>query len=168
MKESELFAQLGIPPDYGLAPTMPRYAEATALEAVEVNIVGRTQKLAPETARDWRRMKAAAARDGVVLLIVSGFRSIAYQTELFRKKIAAGQRIEDILGVNAAPGFSQHHTGRAIDVATPGARPLTVEFEITEAFAWLDGHASSYGFAMPYGRGNAYGIAYEPWHWAQL
>lgn len=168
MQESELFSQLGIPPDYGHVPPLPRYAEATELEEVETNIVGRMQKLAPETARDWRRMKDAAEHDGVMLLIVSGFRSIAYQTELVRNKIAAGQRIEDILAVSAAPGFSQHHTGRAIDIATPGARPLTADFETTAAFEWLGRHAASYRFRMPYGRGNAYAIAYEPWHWSQL
>jgi D-alanyl-D-alanine carboxypeptidase len=168
MQDQELFSQLGIPADYGQAPALPRYAEATELERVEVNIVGREQKLAPETARDWRRMKRAAEQDGVVLLIVSGFRSVAYQTELFRKKIAAGQCIEDILAVSAAPGFSEHHTGRAIDIATPGARPLTDDFATSDAFAWLGTHAGSYGFRMPYERGNAHGIAYEPWHWSQL
>jgi D-alanyl-D-alanine carboxypeptidase len=168
MQESELFSQLGIPAEYGHAPALPRHAEATELETVEVNIVGRVQKLAPETARDWRRMKLAAEHDGVVLLIVSGFRSVAYQVELFRKKIAAGQRIEDILSVSAAPGFSEHHTGRAIDIATPGARPLTTDFEASDAFVWLGKHARSYGFRMPYEPGNAYGIAYEPWHWSQL
>lgn len=168
MQPSDLFSQLGIPFDYGRTPPLPRYAEADVLEGVEANIVGRAQKLAPDTARDWQRMKRAAEHDDVVLLIVSGFRSIAYQVELIRSKIAAGQRIEDILRVNAAPGFSQHHTGRAIDIATPGARPLTADFETTEAFAWLDRHAGSYGFRMPYGRDNDLGLEHEPWHWAQL
>lgn len=168
MDESELFEQLGIPPDYGRVPPLPRYAEATELESVEANIVGRVQKLAPDAARDWRRMKLAAERDGIALLIVSGFRSIAYQVELIRNKIAAGQDIEDILRVNTAPGFSQHHTGRAIDIATPGARPLTADFETTDAFSWLGRHAERYGFRMPYGRDNALSLAYEPWHWSQV
>lgn len=168
MHDADLLTQLGIPADYGLEPPLPRYEEAAELATVERNIVGRVQKLAPETARDWQRTKAAAERDGIALLIVSGFRSVAYQVELIRKKIAAGQRIEDILRVNAAPGFSQHHTGRAIDIATPGARPLTSDFETTDAFAWLVANAQTYGFRMPYGRENEYAFAYEPWHWSQL
>jgi D-alanyl-D-alanine carboxypeptidase len=168
MINSELFADLGIPIDYGRNPRLPAYAEAQELEEVEPNIVGRMQKLTPDTARSWRQMKHAASESGVDLLLVSGFRSIRYQVELFRKKLAAGQPINAILEVNAAPGFSEHHTGRAVDIATPGTRPLTEEFETSAAFEWLRKHAARFGFRMPYGRGNAFGIQYEPWHWSQL
>ncbi len=168
MINSELFADLGIPIDYGRNPRRPSYAEAHELEDVEPNIVGRMQKLAPETARAWRGMKAAAKIDGVELLLVSGFRSVSHQAELFRRKLAAGETIESILRVNAAPGFSEHHTGRAIDIATRGARPLTEEFEASAAFGWLQLQAARFGFGMPYGRDNAYGFIYEPWHWSQL
>ena len=46
--------------------------------------------------------------------------------------------------------FSEHHTGRAIDIATPGTRPLTAEFESSAAFVWLEAHAATFGFRMPY------------------
>lgn len=168
MINSELFADLGIPIDYGRNPRRPGYAEAQELEDVEPNIIGRMQKLAPETARAWRQMKEAALADGVELLLVSGFRSIRYQVDLIRNKLAAGQDIGAILKVNAAPGFSEHHTGRAVDIATPGTRPLTEAFETSAAFAWLQKHAATYRFGMPYGRDNALGFSYEPWHWSQL
>jgi D-alanyl-D-alanine carboxypeptidase len=93
---------------------------------------------------------------------------VRYQADLIRKKLAAGQDIASILKVNAAPGFSEHHTGRAVDIATPGSRPLTDEFDGTRAFAWLQDHAQRHSFSMPYGRDNVYGFAYEPWHWSQL
>jgi D-alanyl-D-alanine carboxypeptidase len=168
MINSELFADLGIPPDYGRDPRRPIYADATDLEEVEANIVGAPQRLAPATARSWRQMKETAALAGVELLLVSGFRSIRQQTELFRRKLAAGHEIGTILRVNAAPGFSEHHTGRAVDIATPGTRPLTAEFEASSAFAWLAANAATFGFTMPYGRGNELGFEYEPWHWSQL
>jgi D-alanyl-D-alanine carboxypeptidase len=168
MINSELFANLGIPIDYGRNPHRPGYAEAAQLEDVEPNIVGTMQQLAPETAIAWRRMKHTAADSGVKLLLVSGFRSIGHQVELFRKKLASGQDIEVILRVNAAPGFSEHHTGCAVDIATPGTRPLTEEFERSTAFAWLTANAAGFGFTMPYGRDNALGFEYEPWHWSQL
>jgi zinc D-Ala-D-Ala carboxypeptidase len=168
MINSELFADLGIPIDYGRNPRRPGYAEAQDLEDVEPNIIGRMQKLAPDTARAWRQMKQAALADGVELLLVSGFRSVRYQAELIRKKLAAGQDIGAILQVNAAPGFSEHHTGRAVDIATPGTRPLTEEFERSAAFAWLEKHATRHRFSMPYGRNNSFGFSYEPWHWSQL
>ena len=168
MINSELFADLGIPIDYGRNPRRPGYAEAQDLEDAEPNIVGRMQRLAPETARAWRQMKAAALTDGVELLIVSGFRSVTYQIDLIRRKLASGHDIESILKVNAAPGFSEHHTGRAIDIATPGTRPLTEAFESSAAFRWLTQHARRFSFTMPYVRNNAFGFAYEPWHWSQL
>jgi D-alanyl-D-alanine carboxypeptidase len=168
MHANRLFDELGIPADYGRNPYLPRYAEAQDLEEVELNIVGRMQKLTPDTARDWRAMKLAARGERVELLMVSGFRGIADQTALIRRKLAAGIAIDKILSVNVAPGFSQHHTGRAIDVASPGSRPLTEAFEESAAFAWLREHAQTFGFRMPYVRNNVFGLAYEPWHWSQL
>jgi D-alanyl-D-alanine carboxypeptidase len=165
---SELFADLGIPSDYGRDPRRPKFAEAMALTDVEPNVVGTMQRLAPETATAWRKMKASAAADGVQLLIVSGYRSIRHQADIIRRKLAAGQSIAAILALNAAPGYSEHHTGRAIDIATPGTRPLTAEFEDSTAFGWLQANAGVFGFRMPYGRGNRYGFDYEPWHWSQV
>jgi D-alanyl-D-alanine carboxypeptidase len=162
------FADLGIPSDYGVKPRRPAYAEASELVDVEPNILGTMQRLAPETARAWHRMKEAAAVGGVRLMLVSGFRGVHHQADLIRRKLAAGETIEAILKVNAAPGFSEHHTGRALDIATPGTRPLTAEFEKSPAFAWLCENAASFGFDMPYVRGNRLGFAYEPWHWSQI
>ena len=162
----ELHAELGIPEDYGLDGSRPVFDEATDLVDVGPNLVGRMQRLAPETATRWIAMQAAAAEDGILLLMVSGFRSIDYQARLIRKKINAGQSLSEILGVNAAPGHSEHHTGLAIDIATPGSRPLTEEFEGSGAFRWLQENAGTHGFAMSYPRNNPAGFIYEPWHWA--
>lgn len=162
----ELHEELGIAADYGQATGQPVFAEATELVEVGPNLVGRMQRLTPQAAEQWSALVAAAATEGIVLLIVSGFRSVEYQAALIRKKINTGQVISDILTVNAAPGFSEHHSGRAVDIATPGSRPLTEDFETTEAFAWLTREAGLFGFSMSYPRDNPWGIAYEPWHWA--
>ena len=163
----ELHTELGIPLDYGDDGSRPIYDEAAELVDVGPNLVGRMQRLTPQAAEKWAEMQSAAEADGVRLLLVSGFRSIDYQARLIRKKINAGQTVSEILAVNAAPGFSEHHTGRAVDIATPGSRPLTEEFEDSEAFRWLQKHAAGFGFFMSYPRGNAAGFIYEPWHWAQ-
>jgi D-alanyl-D-alanine carboxypeptidase len=162
----ELHEELGIPADYGKSGGPPAYGEAGEVEDVGPNLVGRMQRLAPQAATQWKAMVEAAAGDGVILLIVSGFRSYEYQAALIRKKINAGQSITDILQVNAAPGHSEHHTGLAVDIATPGSRPLTEEFENSEAFRWLGANAGRFGFSMSYPRDNPWGIVYEPWHWA--
>ena len=163
----ELHTELGIPDDYGNDGARPQFEEALELVEVGPNLVGRMQTLTPHTAASWQEMVAAARDDGIMLLIVSGFRSVGYQAGLIRQKIEAGQELSDILNVNAAPGFSEHHTGRAVDIATPGSKPLTEEFESTEAFGWLKNNASKYGFSMTYPRGNPQGFIYEPWHWAK-
>ena len=163
----ELHQELGIPEDYALDGSKPAFEEAVDLVDVGPNLVGRMQRLTPKAARSWSELVRAAAAEGVTLLIVSGFRGIDYQARLIRKKINAGQVVSDILRVNAAPGFSEHHSGRAVDIATPGSRPLTEEFEDTDAFRWLTENASRFGFSMSYPRENSYGFVYEPWHWAR-
>ena len=161
-----LHDELGIPPGYGQGGALPCYSEAKELVDVGPNLVGRMQQLTPVAAQSWQQMVEAAGADGVRLLIVSGFRSFEYQAGLIRNKLEAGQDIAEILKVNAAPGFSQHHTGCAVDIATPGSRPLTEEFECSGAFAWLGDRAGKFGFSMTYARDNPYGFVYEPWHWA--
>ena len=162
----ELHDELGIPADYGRDVELPSYTEARELIEVGPNLVGRMQRLTPATAEKWRAMVDAADTVGIQLLIVSGFRSFEYQAALIRNKLEAGQAIADILAVNTAPGFSEHHTGRAVDIATPGSRPLTEEFESSAAFRWLQSRAIEFGFSMTYPRENPWGITYEPWHWS--
>ena len=163
----ELHQKLGIPKNYGQDGLKPAYDEATSLVEVGPNMVGRMQSLAIATAAAWQEMLQAASADGVTLMLVSGFRSIEYQAGLIQKKLDAGQSLSEILAVNAAPGFSEHHSGRAIDIATPGSRPLTEEFEHSAAFAWLERNAARFGFSMTYPRDNPQGFIYEPWHWAK-
>lgn len=162
----ELHAELGIPGDYGANGGPPAFEEARSLVDVGPNLVGRMQRLTPEAAGQWHAMVAAADAVGIQLLIVSGFRDVEYQAGLIRRKLEAGQSISDILNVNAAPGYSEHHTGRAVDIATPGSRPLTEEFESTDAFRWLESRAVEFGFSLTYLRDNPWGMAYEPWHWS--
>jgi D-alanyl-D-alanine carboxypeptidase len=70
-----------------------------------------------------------------------------------------------ILAVNAAPGYSEHHGGRAVDLATPGHPTIEEAFEHSPAFAWLTAHAARLRLRLSYPRDNPHGIVYEPWHW---
>jgi D-alanyl-D-alanine carboxypeptidase len=121
--------------------------------------------LQTDAARAWRHMQDAARRDGIVLEAISGWRSHDYQLGIFQRKLARGQTLDEILAVNAAPGFSEHHGGHALDIGTPGEPPAEESFERTAAFAWLSANAAAYGFSMSYPRDNPHGIVYEPWHW---
>jgi D-alanyl-D-alanine carboxypeptidase len=113
-------------------------------------------------------MRAAAARESVELQVVSAFRSADYQLGLLRRKLERGQSIRQILRVSAAPGYSEHHSGRALDLTSPGFKPLEEEFEHSAAYAWLSANAQRFGFRLSYPRENQHGIAFEPWHWCWL
>jgi D-alanyl-D-alanine carboxypeptidase len=162
-----LHADLSIPADYGTRYGLVLQPEANQAELLLVgcNRSGRPITLVNSAAESWLRMKAAAAQGGIELIAVSGFRSIARQAEIIRAKLSAGQSIHDILRTNAAPGFSEHHTGRALDVGAPGYLDLETSFGQTPAFRWLTENAARFGFHLSYPRDNANGIRYEPWHW---
>jgi zinc D-Ala-D-Ala carboxypeptidase len=113
----------------------------------------------------WRRLQQHAARDGIALQAISGYRSHDYQLGIFERKRARGLSVQQILQVNAAPGYSEHHSGRALDISSPGEPPAEESFEATPAFAWLQKHAGMHGFRLSYPRDNPHGIVYEPWHW---
>jgi D-alanyl-D-alanine carboxypeptidase len=161
---AQILRDLGAPPRS--ESSMPRlFPEATELVSVGLDIHGREQRLTPSAAAAWNKMKTAAERNGEVLQLVSAFRSVDYQKDIIQRKLAAGQSWEQILRMSALPGYSEHHTGRTIDVTTPGCKPLIEEFESTSAFRWLARRAGEFGFTMTYPRDNKFRIAYEPWHW---
>jgi zinc D-Ala-D-Ala carboxypeptidase len=159
--------ELGIPPNYASSRGLAPHVEAGENELVEValNNDGRPIRLLKSPADAWQRMQRAAAEDGIALIAISGFRSVARQAEIIREKRGAGQSIDDILRYIAAPGFSEHHTGRAIDIGSPEHVTLEEEFGDTPAFRWLEQHAGQFGFLLSYPRDNSHGIGYEPWHW---
>lgn len=158
---------LGIPTDYAEAWHLPLQREANKFTAIGRNPDGRLIKLAPGAAIAWRRMKAAAANDGIELLAISGFRSVARQAMIIREKLAAGKSIHEILRYVAAPGCSEHHTGRALDIGSPDDPDLDERFARTAAFHWLKKNAVSFGFHLSYPARNPHGIGYEPWHWCR-
>ena len=160
-----LHRALGIDADYRLHSPLPLQIVPDELVATEADCFGRPQQLTPAAHRAWTAMKRDAAGQGVAMFLVSAFRSPRYQHDLIARKLAKGQSIKQILAVNAAPGYSEHHTGRALDIGAPDCEVITEAFEHTPAFHWLADNAEGYGFLMSYPRGNKFGIAYEPWHW---
>ncbi|MEQ6291406.1 M15 family metallopeptidase [Vogesella sp. GCM10023246] len=162
---AQRLAALGIDPATLAARGLVPHAEPAALVVAERNNDGREFELIAPAAVAWQQLRDAAAADGISLFLVSAFRSIARQHEIVAAKLARGQRLEDILRVSAAPGYSEHHTGRAIDIGTPGSPVLEQVFDTTPAYAWLCAHAARFGYTLSYPPGNADGYLYEPWHW---
>ncbi|GAB1595411.1 M15 family metallopeptidase [Lysobacter claricitrinus] len=157
---------LGLDADaYGERTGLELVAEPAALSFAGFDRYRRALWLRPAAARAWRNLHDAAQRDGIVLEAISGYRSHDYQLGIFDRKLARGQTVDEILTVNAAPGYSEHHSGRALDISAPGEPPAEESFERSAAFDWLQRNAGAYGFVMSYPRDNPHGIVYEPWHW---
>lgn len=162
-----LHRELGVPPFYPVERSLEPQPEARESDLVLIaqNAEGRPIRLLPAAATAWTRLRDAAAQEGIILVPVSGFRSVARQAQIIRAKRAAGQSIDAILRYVAAPGFSEHHTGRALDIADRPDSDLDESFEAAPAYAWLARRAGEFQFYLSYPRGNPHGIGYEPWHW---
>ena len=114
------------------------------------------------------KMQDAARLDGVYLVPISAFRTLEDQDYLFfSMKAERGQVSAERAEVSAPPGYSEHHTGYAVDIGDEDvpATHLSESFENTRAFQWLDENAAYYSFEISFPKNNPQGISYEPWHW---
>ncbi|MBD3881935.1 D-alanyl-D-alanine carboxypeptidase family protein [Phormidium tenue FACHB-886] len=118
-------------------------------------------------AEKFMEMQAAARVQGIELVPLSGFRSMEDQSHVFFDvKAERGQTPVTRAEVSAPPGYSEHHTGYAIDVGD-GERldlNLQTEFESTRAYQWLKDNAVSFNFELSFPKDNKR-VSYEPWHW---
>ena len=121
-----------------------------------------------EIYENFKEMQFMAAQRGVSLQLLSGFRSIDLQRDIFyENKSIRNQTAVERSMVSAPPGYSEHSTGYAIDVGD-GNYPDThfeVEFEQTPAFKWMKRFAPKYHFVLSFPPNNKQGVNYEPWHW---
>lgn len=157
--------ELGITDNIQKACRLPPCLDAPHLVDAGDDMFGRPQQMTAETERAWADMKNRALQQGIELLLVSAFRSTEYQCSVIKQKLDEGRTIEDILLVNAIPGYSEHHTGRAIDLHAGDSEPLIIDFENQPAFQWLCRNARQFNFQLSYPRDNPAVIDYEPWHW---
>jgi D-alanyl-D-alanine carboxypeptidase len=144
-----------------------KYEEAPPETLVAIVPDGSLQ-LRSVAAQAWSQMEADARADGVYLTALSAFRSKETQQYLFfGVKEQRGQDAKTRAEVSAPPGYSEHHTGYALDVgdADLPATDLSEDFETTPAFYWLQDNAAHYGFELSFPKNNAQGVNYEPWHW---
>jgi zinc D-Ala-D-Ala carboxypeptidase len=143
------------------------YTEAPAAE-LEPIVSDGSITLRKAAAKKYREMVDAAAADGVLLIPISGFRSVAEQESVFFDvKAERGEGTTTRASVSAPPGYSEHHTGYAVDLGdgdAPSAN-LQFSFEETKAYKWLKQNAAYYSFEMSFPKNNPMGVSYEPWHW---
>lgn len=127
----------------------------------------RFEQLALEPALALMKLIYAARDEGVWIIPVSGFRTIAAQEKLFQAQTQRRGSPEAAAKLSAPPGYSEHHTGYALDLAD-GHFPkqdVTYDFANTDAFRWLSLHGKDFGFELSFPENNPQGVSYEPWHW---
>ena len=141
------------------------YPEASGNDLVEVSP---GQALHRDAAAALLAMQQAAAADGISLTVLSAFRPIGLQKELFfAVKSERNQSALQRSRVSAPPGFSEHSTGYAVDLGD-GRAPqanLSERFASTDAFRWLQTNAARHHFILSFPADNPQGVNYEPWHW---
>lgn len=144
-----------------------RYEEAPQDGLVALN-PNSLLKLQPEAQTAVNAMLAKAKAEGVRLGVISAFRTIEDQNHLyFDIKAERGQSAKTRAQVSAPPGYSEHHTGYAVDFIDE-TRPdtqLNPTFEETPAYQWLDKNAAFFNFEMSFPKNASSGVSYEPWHW---
>ncbi|CCH97883.1 MAG: D-alanyl-D-alanine carboxypeptidase family protein [Microcystis flos-aquae DF17] len=128
----------------------------------------RFERIAPETALALMKLIYAAREDRVWIIPVSGFRTIAHQDQLWQSQIQRQGSPEAAAKISAPPGYSEHHTGYALDLTDGNLKArddITYKFAETDAFKWLTLHAKEFGFELSFPKNNSQGVSYEPWHW---
>lgn len=111
-------------------------------------------------------MFAAAKKDGIELMVASGYRPYSLQVSVYGSEVKAyGQAEAD--RESARPGFSEHQTGLAVDL-----EPVSRQCEVQDCFGdtpegkWVTEHAHEYGFILRYtptGEPTT-GYRHETWH----
>jgi D-alanyl-D-alanine carboxypeptidase len=127
----------------------------------------RGYQVALAAARPLERLLDAGDRRGLGLKVESAFRSYAYQLHVHAATVASrGEAEADRLSARA--GYSEHQTGLAVDLITPGDPGCDFEpcFAHTPAGRWLATNAWRWGFVVRYQpeTTSITGYAPEPWH----
>ena len=101
------------------------------------------------------KLKEALLEDGVHTDINTAYRSVQDQKDLTSEFLV--KYGEDyVRNYVAEPGFSEHHTGLAIDLY----------LESVDAWAKIEARLPEFGFILryPQGKEDVTGYSYEPWH----
>ncbi len=118
-----------------------------------------------ESLNQINKLLKEAKQNGFALHIVSSYRSFDVQKKAYQKnrKNLGKDRADHI---SARPGYSEHQTGLAYDLAIKGSYKLTTQFGDSEEGRWIAENAPRFGFILRYPKGkeNLTGYVYEPWH----
>ena len=141
-----------------------------ALETVHMtNSVGDDVEVETKAYDGYLELKEALEKEGIYVDLDSARRSVAEQQRImddFTKEYGADYARKTV----AAPGYSEHHTGLALDLylIIDGKDVTENEEMIQYPEIWEKIHEKlpEYGFILRYlkGREHVTGYGYEPWH----
>lgn len=114
---------------------------------------------------EFKKMSADAQKDNVTLFIASPYRSYNDQKILYNSYVA-NDGVKKADTYSARPGYSEHHTGLAMDLIPEFGLELDT-FENSDGFKWMQENGYKYGFILRYPKDKEYitGYMYEPWHY---
>ena len=166
------------------------YSQATVdLDVIigksQSNLVGDSIRLEVNTYKAFKKMEAAAKRDGIYLKIVSAYRGFERQKLIWNNKyekftndfsLEPEKAISEIIRFSTLPGTSRHHWGTDIDIID-GNFPDEENVLVSEKFEkdglfykvknWLDNNSENFGFYLTYTNDkNRKGFEFEPWHYS--
>lgn len=117
----------------------------------------------PATKQAYMDMTEDMASENMKIYVVSAYRSYDYQNNLYNYYLKKDS-IEVVDTYSSRPGFSEHHTGRALDVSQ--VYNNLDAFEGSKEAKWVYDNCYKYGFIVRYTEENkdVTGYIFEPWH----
>ena len=118
--------------------------------------------LREEAAAAWNELFSAAQEDGIVINVVSSFRTEEYQRTLFEGYLAVDP---DAASYSAYPRTSEHELGLTVDISYDAQ--LHDDLQNSSLGEWMAENGWRYGWIVryPQGKEELTGYIYEPWHY---
>ena len=148
------------------------------------HLFGNGYQLREEANTAFKKMQAAALKEGISIGAVSSYRGFAHQKRIWERKFKSNKakgltdlaNIKKIIEYSTIPGTSRHHWGTDIDIyQTNVKQPKNVLLPrnyhnngpYCKLKEWMDTNAATYGFYIVYtDNANRKGFKYEPWHFS--
>ncbi len=152
---------------------LPEDWESKVVLKEATNRYGETYKVEEKALEQFQKLQKECADEGIIIELDSTTRSVAEQQKLWDDWTV--EKGEDyVKKYVAVPGYSEHHTGLAIDVCLDidGKRVDDNDDMIAqkEIFAKIHAKLAKYGFILRYleGKDAVTGYSYEPWHFRYI
>ena len=153
------------------------YKKDSNFSIVSSKYSSKTIYLRKEVLQKFDQMYAAALKDGIKLVIISGTRSFNHQKYIWDRKWAKNilkmdsiSTVKEIMKYSSMPSTSRHHWGTDIDLNSL-ENSYFEKGEGKKIFDWLVANAFKYGFHMTYDNQEETkrtGYKMEKWHWSYM